>query len=97
MTLGGKEPKVVACPQGVEEAMKQVEKSFHASKMVVSEALEDSKMAANRLVKQGRYAVEDCMAETAHMVKRNPMGAIAVAFAAGAIIGLLMPRMARKD
>lgn len=60
---------------------------------VMTQKLEDGKMAAQRMVRKGQHMIEDCMAETAHEVKRHPMEALAIAFAAGALVGLLIPRI----
>jgi ElaB/YqjD/DUF883 family membrane-anchored ribosome-binding protein len=69
------------------------EKNFSAS---VCEKLEDQKAAARRLLKRGRYAVEDCIDETAHEIKCYPLGSVAVAFAGGVALGVLTARLGRK-
>lgn len=53
-------------------------------------------MAAERLIKRGRYAVEDYSSETAHKIKQYPFRSVAIVFAAGAALGLLVPRCFRK-
>ena len=75
---------------------KQFEKGVNDAKAAVAEKLEDGKVAAERLLKRGRYAVEDCITETAHIIKRHPVTSIAIAFGAGAALGLLIPRPTRK-
>lgn len=65
-------------------------------KTAVSEKLEDGKIAAERLLKRGRYAVEDCMSETAHEIKHHPVSSLAIAFVAGAALGFLVPRSVKK-
>lgn len=75
----------------------RVEKGVKQVKTTASETLEDGKVAAERLLKRGRYAVEDGVEEAAHQIKRNPLTALAIAFAAGAALGLLAPRMGRKS
>jgi ElaB/YqjD/DUF883 family membrane-anchored ribosome-binding protein len=62
----------------------------------VSEAVEDGVTAARRAAKKGYYAAEDFMDETAYRVKRNPFGAVAIAFGAGALVGLLLSRLLKK-
>jgi ElaB/YqjD/DUF883 family membrane-anchored ribosome-binding protein len=74
------------------------EKGINDAKAAVSEKLDDGKIAAERLLKRGRYAFEDSVEETAHNIKRHPFGSVALAFAAGAALGLLMlaPHSAKK-
>jgi ElaB/YqjD/DUF883 family membrane-anchored ribosome-binding protein len=84
------------CGYDPKEVAKQIEKGVNDAKAAVAEKLEDGKVAAERLLKRGRYAVEDCMTETAHTIKRHPVTSIAIAFAAGAALGLLVPRPTRK-
>ncbi|MGD1093959.1 MAG: hypothetical protein ABSB35_18480 [Bryobacteraceae bacterium] len=79
-----------------EEVSKRIEKGMNDVKAAVSEKLEDGKIAAERLLKRGRYAVEDCMTETEHQIKHHPVSSIAIAFAAGAALGLLVPRPVKK-
>jgi len=81
-----------------QEAVKRIEKGVSDAKAAVFETLDDGKFAAERLLKRGRYALEDGVEETAHQIKRHPFGSLAIAFAAGAALGLLAiaPRSARK-
>lgn len=79
-----------------EEVAKRIEKGVNDAKAAVSAKLEDGKIAAERLLKRGRYAVEDSVSETAHNVKRHPFGSLAIAFAAGAALGFFVPRSAKK-
>jgi ElaB/YqjD/DUF883 family membrane-anchored ribosome-binding protein len=81
-----------ACIGEMKEARKRVEKGLNDSKAAVSAKFEDGKEAAERLLKRGRHAVEDCVEETAHQIKHYPMRSVAVAFAAGAALGFLVPR-----
>lgn len=78
------------------ELGKRIERAADDAKAVVSEKLDDGRLAAERLLKRGRYAVEDGIEEAAHNVKRNPFGALAIAFAAGAVVGFLAPRITRR-
>ncbi len=79
-----------------EEVAKRIEQGVNDAKAALSAKLEDGKIAAERMLKRSRYAVEDGVSETAHMVKRHPFGSLAVAFAAGAALALLVPRSTRK-
>jgi ElaB/YqjD/DUF883 family membrane-anchored ribosome-binding protein len=76
--------------QDEEEVERRIEKGINDAKAAVSEKLEDGKAAAERFLRQGRYAVEDRLSELTHTVKRNPIGSLGIAFAAGAAVGLLL-------
>jgi ElaB/YqjD/DUF883 family membrane-anchored ribosome-binding protein len=65
-------------------------------KEAASETLADCKIVAERLLKHGRYAVEDGIEEAVHQIKRNPVRSLAIAFAAGAVLGFLAPRLGRR-
>jgi len=78
------------------ELGKRIDRAVDDAKTAVSAKLEDGKIAAERLLKRGRYAVEDGLEEAAHNIKRNPLGFLAMAFAAGAALGLLVPRTTKK-
>lgn len=52
----------------LKEAAKRFEKGLNDSKAAVSESLEESRIAAERLLKHGRYAVEDGIEETVHQI-----------------------------
>jgi len=81
----------------VKKAAKRVEKGLNGWKATVSANLEDGKIAAERLLKRGRYALEDGIEETAHQIKRNPLGSVAVAFAAGAAMAFLVPHLGKNN
>ncbi len=77
----------------LKEAARRVEKGLNDSKTAFSAKLEEGRVVAERLLKHGRYAVEDGIEETAHRIKRHPLSAFAIAFAAGAVLGFLVPRL----
>ena len=62
-------------------------KLLNGSLTQVTDKLEDGVRSARRAVKHGRDAVEDIIEETQHAVKRNPLGAVGIAFAAGILAG----------
>src|SRR5579859_3710680 len=84
------------CGYDAQEVEKRIEKGVNDAKAAVSAKLEDGKIAAERLLKRGRYAVEECISETARKVKRHPFGSLAIVFAAGTILGYLAPHSAKK-
>jgi ElaB/YqjD/DUF883 family membrane-anchored ribosome-binding protein len=77
----------------LKDAAKRIEKGLNDSKAAVSAKLEDGRIAAERLLKRSRYAVEDGIEETSHQIKRHPLRFFAIAFAAGAAVGFLMPHL----
>ena len=80
----------------VKEMAGRVEKGVNKVKEEISETLEDGKIAAERLLKHGRYAVEDGVEEVVHQIKRKPVSSLAIAFVAGAALGFLVPRLGKK-
>ena len=66
------------------------------AKEAITAKLEDGKIAAERLLKRSRYAVEDGLEEAAHSIKQHPFSTLAIGFAAGAALGLLVPRLGKK-
>lgn len=66
------------------------------AKEALTEKLEDGKIAAERLLKRSRYAVEDGLEEAAHTIKQHPFSTLAIGFVAGAALGFLVPRLGRK-
>lgn len=78
--------------QGVKDMTDRVEKGISRLKAVI----DDNRASAEKLLKRGRYAVEDGVEETARAIKRNPFGFMAIAFVAGAAIGMLAPRIGRR-
>lgn len=79
-----------------EEMTKRFERGFKDAKFAVTDKLEDTRHEAERFVKRGRYAFEDAMTESVHQMKRHPGTTLAVAFAAGAALGFMMPRFGTK-
>ena len=84
------------CWQDEQELERRIEKGINDAKAAISEKLEDSKIAAERLFKHGRYAVEDGLSELAHTIKRHPISFLGIAFAAGAAFGLLIAQTSRR-
>ncbi len=84
------------CGQDVHELGKRIERAVDDAKGAVSAKLADGKFTAEHLLKRGRYAAEDGLEEAVHTIKRNPLGAVAIAFAAGAAWGFLVPRLTKR-
>ena len=59
-------------------------------KTVVTEAVEDGVKAALKAVKQGRASAEDVLEEARHRVKKSPIEAMGIVFAAGILTGSLL-------
>lgn len=86
----------VCCGHDAHELAKRIEKGVNDAKAAVSAKLEDSKIAAEQLLKRGRYVVDGGIREAAQEIKHHPFGYLAIAFAAGAVLAFLTPRFARK-
>ena len=80
----------------VKEAVERIEKGVNKAKAVFFDKAEDGKIAAERFVKHGRYAVENGFEEAVHKVNREPFEFLAIAFAAGVLFGFVMPRFGRR-
>ena len=78
------------CECDAKEVLKRIDKGVQGAKAAVSDKVMEAREEAARLAKGGRYAVEDGMSEATHKIKRNPLGALGMAFAAGAALGLLL-------
>jgi len=63
---------------------------WKASSDALAEAFDDGRATVERFVDQTKDRVEDLVYRATRKIKRNPLGAFAVAFGAGAVIGALM-------
>ncbi|HTZ57053.1 MAG TPA: hypothetical protein VMB49_03105 [Acidobacteriaceae bacterium] len=73
-------------PATVDEVLREVS---HI-KSVVTDAVEDGFRSALRAAKQGRELAEDTIHDARHAIKRNPLQAAGIIFAAGVVIGSLV-------
>jgi ElaB/YqjD/DUF883 family membrane-anchored ribosome-binding protein len=78
------------------EKVQLLAKSVDRAKAAVSDTIEDGKMAAERLLKRGRYAVEDTVEQRVHDIRRKPVKAVAVAFGSGMVVGFLIFCLRRR-
>ena len=53
-------------------------------------AIEDGMVDARRMVKRGRYAAEDLVDDTAHLIKKDPWASVGITFGAGLGLGVLV-------
>jgi len=74
------------------EMAKQIGRTVHDAQIAVSDTLQEGKKTAERLWKNSRTAINDCVGETAGNIKRHPFASVTIALAAGAVLGLVMPR-----
>ena len=59
-------------------------------KTIVRDAVEDGVESAMRAVEQGRDAAENAIVDARRAIKRNPMQAAGIIFAAGIVMGTLL-------
>lgn len=65
-------------------------------KSVVTEAVDEGMQSAMRAIRQGRDAAEDAVIDARRAVKRNPLQAMGVVFAAGFLVGGLAGWLASR-
>ena len=76
----------------VDEVLREVSRI----RTVVAEAVEEGVKTAVNAIKQGRATAEDVLDETKHRIKRNPMEAMGVVFAAGVLTGAMITWACRR-
>ena len=78
----------------------RMDQAIRDAKTVLSEKIEDGRIAAERILKRGQAAVEnaveDGMTQAVRQVKRNPGPSLAVAFGTGAIMGILAVHLGKR-
>ena len=62
----------------------------------VTEAIEDTKRETRRALKRSYNAAEDLVDETAYRVKHHPLRSVAIAFGAGALVGVIVTGIGKK-
>lgn len=67
------------------------------AKVLLEDVMEDGKHKAERTIKRGMLAAEDCLVDTTYCIKRHPWEAVGVALGAGAGLGLILGWMATKN
>jgi ElaB/YqjD/DUF883 family membrane-anchored ribosome-binding protein len=73
----------------------KVVESIAASKDAVSEVFEEGKDTVTKFLKETRHTAEDLLDEATHNIKRFPIGSVVMAFAVGALFGVLISRTGR--
>jgi len=74
-----------------------VRKEVSRMKSMVTDAVNDGVRSALRAIETGREAAEDAIQDARHAAKRNPLQAMGVAFAAGALMGGLAIWIGRRN
>lgn len=67
------------------------------AKVLIDDVLADGKRKAERLVKRGFVATEDCVENTTYFIKRHPWQSIGIALGMGATIGVLAGLLATRS
>ncbi len=70
----------------------RVAEQFAASKEVVTGAWDDTR----HFLKRTQRSARDLLGDATHNIKRSPMRSLALAFGAGAVVGVLISRTARR-
>ena len=79
-------------PSGIFERAATLDDVLHdvyRMKSAVTDVVEDGVESALRTLKQGRHACEHALHDAKHRVKRNPLEAMGIVFAAGVLTGAL--------
>jgi ElaB/YqjD/DUF883 family membrane-anchored ribosome-binding protein len=77
----------------LEDVMKEASKL----KAVIADAVEDGVRSALRAVRQGRHRAEDALDDAKHVVRRNPVESLGIAFGAGILAGALAAWIAARS
>jgi hypothetical protein len=88
--------RMAAPCMNAEEMTKMFEKGLKDAKVTVADKFEDGKREAQRFMKRSRFAMEDKLTDSAHQMKRHPGTTLAAVFAAGALLGFMIPRLGRR-
>ncbi len=59
------------------------------AKVLIDDVVEDGKRKAERMLKRGFVAAEDCVEDTTYFIKRHPWQSVGAALGVGAAFGLL--------
>lgn len=73
-------------PATVDDVLNEISKI----KSAVTDAVDDGVKSTLKAIKQGRDAAEDAVDDAKRAVKRNPLQAIGIFFAAGVVAGCLV-------
>ena len=71
----------------VEDALHEASRIKSVVTDAITDAVKDGVRVANRQIRRGRYAAEDALEEAKHVVRRRPIAAMVVIFAAGVLAG----------
>jgi ElaB/YqjD/DUF883 family membrane-anchored ribosome-binding protein len=67
-------------------------------KSVITDAVDDGVRSALKAAKQGRDVANDAIHDARYAIKRNPLQAVGIVFAAGVMIGSIVTWLsARRD
>jgi ElaB/YqjD/DUF883 family membrane-anchored ribosome-binding protein len=78
--------EILEKPVSVDEVLREVSRI----KSVVTDAVDDGVRSALRTAKQGRAFAEDTIHDAKYAIKRKPLQAAGIVFAAGVVIGSLI-------
>ncbi len=79
------------------EIARKIEEGINEAKAAIFQKLDDGRLQAERLLKHGRYAVEDGVSELSHSIKKHPISFLGIAFAVGAAFGLVLSLSSQRQ
>lgn len=88
-----------AAENAAEAAIKVAHLQHEVSKarVLIDDVLEDSKRKAERMLKRGVVAAEDCVEDTTYFIKRHPWQSVGAALGLGAAMGALAGWLTAKN
>lgn len=84
------ETKVIETATDAAINLAHLTNEFSKAKVLIEDAIEDSRHKAERMVKQGVVGASDMIDDTTYYIKRHPWQAVGVAAALGAATGMLL-------
>ena len=66
-------------------------------KLLAEDLVEMGKRKAQRMIRHGYEATEDCLDETTHYIKHNPWQSVGVALGIGVALGFIAGMLSRRS
>jgi ElaB/YqjD/DUF883 family membrane-anchored ribosome-binding protein len=89
MTTTGSKMMPEKFQEKLEEKLQDVRDAGMKKMGKLADGVEEAVLQANRTARRVRYAAEDSLEESRYLVKKNPIAAVAIAGAAGLLLGVI--------